>query len=63
MIIQNYRRSLRMGFVDIGKPGMPGSAGRFMSVKKNAAMKRIYPDTIKRKPDKQGMKSQDDKCL
>lgn len=35
-----------LGFVDIIKPGMLHTAGRFMTLKKGAAMKKISLDTI-----------------
>lgn len=36
-----------LGFVDIVKPGMLHTAGRFMTIKKGAALKKISMDTIK----------------
>lgn len=36
-----------MGFVDIVKPGMLSTVGRFMTIKKGAAMKKISLDIIK----------------
>jgi hypothetical protein len=36
-----------LGFVDIIKPGMLHTAGRFMTIKKGAAMKKISLDVIK----------------
>lgn len=35
------------GFVDITKPGMLNTAGRFMTIPKGANMKKISLDTIK----------------
>jgi len=35
-----------IGFVDIIKPGMLASVGRFMTLKKGAVMKKISLDTI-----------------
>ncbi len=36
-----------VGFVDITKPGMLATAGRFMTVAKGAALKKINIETIK----------------
>ncbi len=36
-----------LGFVDITKPGMLHTAGRFMTLKKGAALKKISIETIK----------------
>lgn len=36
-----------MGFKDITKPGMLASAGRFMTIPKGAALKKLDIDTIK----------------
>ncbi|NLK99962.1 MAG: DUF1858 domain-containing protein [Clostridiales bacterium] len=36
-----------LGFVDIIKPGMLHTAGRFMTLKKGAALKKISIDSIK----------------
>ena len=36
-----------LGFADIAKPGMLQTAGRFMTLKKGAAMKHIDLETIK----------------
>jgi N-dimethylarginine dimethylaminohydrolase len=36
-----------LGFTDITKPGMLSTAGRFMTLTKGAAMKKISLDTIK----------------
>lgn len=36
-----------IGFVDIVKPGMLASVGRFMTLKKGAVMKKINLDDIK----------------
>lgn len=38
---------LRLGFADITKPGMLQTAGRFMTLKKGAAMKGIDLNTIR----------------
>lgn len=35
-----------LGFTDIAKPGMLQTAGRFMTLKKGAAMKKIGMDRI-----------------
>jgi hypothetical protein len=37
-----------LGFTDITKPGMLQTAGRFMTIPKGAAMKKINLDTIKK---------------
>jgi N-dimethylarginine dimethylaminohydrolase len=36
-----------MGFADITKPGMLATAGRFMTIPKGAAMRKISMDAIK----------------
>lgn len=36
-----------LGFTDITKPGMLATAGRFMTLTKGAAMKKLSLDTIK----------------
>lgn len=36
-----------LGFTDITKPGMLNTAGRFMTLKKGAAMKKISLEKIK----------------
>ena len=36
-----------IGFQDITKPGMLGTAGRFMTIPKGATMKKIPLETIK----------------
>ncbi|MEL7604293.1 MAG: DUF1858 domain-containing protein [Bacillota bacterium] len=36
-----------MGFADITKPGMLATAGRFMTIPKGAAMRKIGMDTIR----------------
>lgn len=36
-----------MGFQDITKPGMLGSAGRFMTIPKGAALKKLDLEQIK----------------
>lgn len=38
---------MELGFKDIGKPGMLKTVGRFMTIPKGAAMKKISLDTIK----------------
>ena len=38
---------MELGFSDIGKPGMLKTVGRFMTIPKGAAMKKISLDTIK----------------
>jgi len=37
-----------LGFTDIVKPGMLNTAGRFMTIPKGAAMKKISMDSIKK---------------
>ncbi len=37
-----------LGFTDIIKPGMLATAGRFMTIPKGAAMKKIDMDTIRK---------------
>lgn len=37
------------GFTDITKPGMLSTAGRFMTIPKGAAMKKIDLETIKQR--------------
>lgn len=39
---------MELGFSDIGKPGMLNTAGRFMTIPKGAAMKKINMDLIKK---------------
>lgn len=36
-----------LGFTDITKPGMLATAGRFMTIKKGAEIKKISPEKIK----------------
>ncbi len=36
-----------VGFVDITKPGMLATAGRFMTIPKGAALKKISLETVK----------------
>jgi len=36
-----------MGFTDIKKPGMLSTAGRFMTIEKGAAMKKLNFDEVK----------------
>lgn len=43
-----------LGFVDIVKPGMLNTAGRFMTIKKGATMKKINLDTIKDRLTRKG---------
>jgi N-dimethylarginine dimethylaminohydrolase len=38
-----------LGFIDIVKPGMLNTAGRFMTIPKGALMKKIDIETIKQK--------------
>ena len=42
------------GFQDITKPGMLGSAGRFMTIPKGAALKKMDMSTIKQQLTKKG---------
>ncbi|HKM03326.1 MAG TPA: DUF1858 domain-containing protein [Lachnospiraceae bacterium] len=37
-----------LGFQDIGKPGMMNTVGRFMTIPKGAAMKKISMEQIKK---------------
>lgn len=43
-----------MGFTDIVKPGMLATAGRFMTIPKGAAMKKIDMGTIKQTLESHG---------
>lgn len=43
-----------LGFHDIVKPGMLNTAGRFMTISKGAAMKKISMDTVKKSFMKKG---------
>jgi N-dimethylarginine dimethylaminohydrolase len=43
-----------LGFVDIVKPGMLHTAGRFMTIKKGAAMKKISLELIRETLSKHG---------
>ena len=43
-----------LGFADITKPGMLATAGRFMTLPKGAAMKRIDMDTIRQALEERG---------
>lgn len=43
-----------LGFKDITKPGMLQTAGRFMTIPKGAAMKKISMDEIKETLEKKG---------
>ncbi len=43
-----------IGFTDITRPGMLYSAGRFMTIPKGAAMKKISMDEIKEKLSENG---------
>ena len=36
------------GFTEVTKPGMLNTAGRFMTIPKGAAMKKIDPEAIRR---------------
>lgn len=36
-----------IGFTDITRPGMLQTAGRFMTLEKGAALKRIHPEQIR----------------
>lgn len=36
------------GFSEITRPGMLATAGRFMTIPKGAAMKRIHPEVIRK---------------
>lgn len=45
-----------LGFVDIIKPGMIHTAGRFMTIKKGASLKKIDLDIIKEKLTQYGYK-------
>ncbi|MDD4111415.1 MAG: DUF1858 domain-containing protein [Herbinix sp.] len=46
-----------LGFVDIIKPGMLHTAGRFMTIKNGASMKKISLDTIKETLSQYGYKT------
>lgn len=48
-----------IGFVDIIKPGMLHTAGRFMTIKKGAAMKKIEMEIIKETLSQHGYKVMD----
>lgn len=48
-----------IGFVDIVKPGMLHTAGRFMTIKKGAALKKISLDTVKERLLQYGYKTLD----
>lgn len=43
-----------LGFSDITKPGMLATAGRFMTIPKGAAMRKIDMDTIRRTLESHG---------
>lgn len=43
-----------LGFHDITKPGMINTAGRFMTIPKGAAMKKISLEDIKKKIEDKG---------
>jgi hypothetical protein len=45
-----------LGFKDITKPGMLNTAGRFMTIKKGAVMKKIDINLIKDEFNKHGFK-------
>lgn len=46
-----------LGFVDIIKPGMLQTAGRFMTIKKGATMKKISLETIEQTLSQYGYKT------
>lgn len=46
----------QLGFKDITKPGMLNTAGRFMTIPKGAAMKKIDLNLIKDEFNKHGFK-------
>jgi hypothetical protein len=48
-----------LGFTDIVKPGMLGTAGRFMTIPKGAAMKGISLEKIKAEFQKEGYQIQE----
>ncbi|TAH72131.1 MAG: DUF1858 domain-containing protein [Anaerolineaceae bacterium] len=48
-----------LGFVDIVKPGMLHTAGRFMTIKKGADLKKISLDTVKERLLQYGYKTLD----
>ena len=48
-----------LGFVDIIKPGMLHTAGRFMTIKKGASLKKISLDTVKETLSQYGYKAID----
>lgn len=43
-----------LGFHDIVKPGMLRTAGRFMTIPKGAAMKKIHMEDIKKRLEEKG---------
>lgn len=43
-----------LGFTDITKPGMLQTAGRFMTIPKGAAMKKINLETVKKAFEEKG---------
>lgn len=45
---------VELGFVDIVKPGMLATAGRYMTIPKGAAMKKISMDIIRKKLSENG---------
>lgn len=45
-----------LGFADIAKPGMLSTAGRFMTLKKGAAMKSISLEAVTDAFEKKGFK-------
>lgn len=48
-----------LGFTDIIKPGMLNTAGRFMTIKKGASLKRISLESIKETLSEHGYKTID----
>lgn len=48
-----------LGFNDITKPGMLGTAGRFMTIPKGASMKKISLEKIKVAFEKNGFRIQE----
>lgn len=49
----------QLGFTDITKPGMLGTAGRFMTIPKGAALKKIDLERIKQAFVEKGYKIQE----
>ena len=52
-----------LGFSDIAKPGMLATAGRFMTIPKGAAMKKIDLDAIYTKLEEHGYKIQENEAI